>query len=77
MPRRISVRLHEALEARLERIARRTGHSKSFHVRQALIAQLPDLEDLYFARTVAQRLAVGRERAIPLDQLEYELGRDT
>ncbi len=76
MPRRISVRLHEALKGRLERIARRTGHSKSFHVRQALIAQLPDLEDLYFARKVAKRVAVGRERAIPLEQLERDLSRD-
>jgi len=73
MPRRISVRLDDELRPRLERIARLTGHSKSFHVKEALVDQLPDLEDLHFARTVAQRVAVGRERVIPLDQLEREL----
>lgn len=76
MPRRISIRLDDELRSRLERMARRTGHSKSVHARQALIAQLPDLEDLHCARTVAQRVALGRERVIPLDQLERELGRD-
>jgi RHH-type rel operon transcriptional repressor/antitoxin RelB len=76
MPRRISVHLDDALDARLERIARRSGHSKSFHVKQALFDQLPDLEDLHFARKVAHRVAVGRERLIPRDQLERELDRD-
>lgn len=76
MPRRISVRLHQALDARLERIARRTGRSKSFYVKQALVDQLPDLEDLCVARKVAKRVADSRERVISLDQLERELGRD-
>jgi RHH-type rel operon transcriptional repressor/antitoxin RelB len=76
MARRISVRLHQTLDARLERIARLTGRSKSFHVKKALVDQLPDLEDLHFARTVAQRVAVGRERVISLDQLERELNGD-
>jgi predicted DNA-binding protein len=76
MTRRISIRLDDKLRSRLERMARLTGHGKSFHVRQALVDQLPDLEDLYLARTVAQRVATGRERVISLDQLERELNGD-
>jgi RHH-type transcriptional regulator, rel operon repressor / antitoxin RelB len=76
MARRISIRFDDKLRSRLERIARLTGRSKSFHIKQALVDQLPDLEDLQSARTIAQRVAVGRERVISLDQLEGELGRD-
>jgi predicted DNA-binding protein len=73
MTRHISIRLDDKLRSRLGRMARLTGHGKSFHVRQALVDQLPDLEDLYLARRVSKRVAIGRERAIPLGQLEREL----
>jgi RHH-type rel operon transcriptional repressor/antitoxin RelB len=74
MPHPYSIRLDDDLDARLERIARLTGRSKSFYVRQALEEQIEDLEDLYLARKVAKRVADGRERLIPLDELERELG---
>jgi RHH-type rel operon transcriptional repressor/antitoxin RelB len=74
MPHPFSIRLDDDLDARLERIARLTGRSKSFYVRQALEDQIQDLEDLYLARKVAKRVADGRERLIPLDELERELG---
>lgn len=71
-----SIRLDAELDARLERIARRTGRSKSFYVKQALEQQIEDMEDLYLARSVAKRVADGRERLIPLDELEREFGVD-
>jgi len=74
MPHPFSIRLDDELDARLERIARLTGRSKSFYVKQALEEQIQDLEDLYLARKVAKRVADGRERLIPLDELERELG---
>jgi RHH-type rel operon transcriptional repressor/antitoxin RelB len=74
MPHPFSIRLDDDLDTRLERIARLTGRSKSFYVKQALQDQIQDLEDLYLARKVAQRVADGRERLIPLDELERELG---
>ena len=74
MPHPFSIRLDDELDARLERIARLTGRSKSFYVKQALEEQIQDLEDLYLARKVATRVADGRERLIPLEELERELG---
>ena len=71
-----SIRLDEHLEARLERLARLTGRSKSFYVRQAIEDHIEDLEDVYLAQRVAQRVAEGRERLIPLEDLERELGMD-
>jgi len=74
MPHPLSIRLDEELEARLERLARLTGRSKSFYVKQALQDQIEDLEDLYLARRVARRVEEGRERLVPIEDLERELG---
>jgi RHH-type rel operon transcriptional repressor/antitoxin RelB len=76
MPHPFSIRLDDDLDARLERIARLTGRSKSFYVKQALEVQIQDLEDLYLARRISKRVADGRERLIPLPELERELGVD-
>ena len=76
MSQPVSIRLDDDLDARLARIARLTGRSKSFYLRQALAEQIEDLEDLFLSRTVANRVADGRERLIPLDALERELGVD-
>lgn len=72
----LSVRIDPGVDARLERLARLTGRSKSFYVKQAIDDQLEDLEDLYLAQRVSQRIATGRERLIPLEELERELGVD-
>ena len=72
----LSIRIDPAIDARLERLARLTGRSKSFYVKQAIEDQLEDLEDLYLAQRVAQRVAEGRERLIALEELERELGVD-
>jgi len=70
----LSIRLDDDLAARLERLARLTGRSKSFYVKQAIEHHIEDLEDLYAAQQVAKRVAEGRERLIPLEQVERELG---
>jgi len=73
MPHPLSIRLSEDLDARLERLARLTGRTKSFYVKHAIEDQIEDLEDLYLARRVAKRVAEGRERLITLDEAEREL----
>jgi len=72
----LSIRLDEHLDARLERLARMTGRSKSVYVKQAIEDQLEDLEDLYLAQKVAERVADGRERLTSLEDLARELGLD-
>jgi RHH-type rel operon transcriptional repressor/antitoxin RelB len=70
----LSIRLEKAIDLRLERLAKVTGRSKSFYVKQAIVAQLEDLEDAFLARKVAARVAAGKERVIGLAQVERELG---
>lgn len=44
-----TLRLPREIEERLEALARRTGRSKSFYAREAILEHLEDLEDLYLA----------------------------
>jgi RHH-type rel operon transcriptional repressor/antitoxin RelB len=45
----ISIRLPAELEARLARLASKTGRTKSFYIKEAIAEQLADLEDYYLA----------------------------
>ena len=68
-----SIRLDKDLDARLERLARLTGRSKSYYVNQALEEQIRTLEASSFARRAANGC---RERIVPLYELERALGLD-
>ncbi|MGL4941891.1 MAG: type II toxin-antitoxin system RelB family antitoxin [Thermoguttaceae bacterium] len=45
----IAIRLSEDVELRLESLAKRTGRTKSFYVREAILEHLEDLEDTFLA----------------------------
>lgn len=70
----LSVRLPEDIEKRLEALAKATGRSKTYYVRAALIEKLADMEDLYLAEAVMERIASGEETTTPLAEVERELG---
>lgn len=63
----LAIRLPEAIEKRLEKLARRTGRTKSFYVREAILEHLDDLEDLYAAERTLERIRSGAEQTIPLE----------
>ena len=62
----ITVRLGDDIEKRLDKLAKLTGRTKTYYIRQALEEKLDDLEDLY---TAEQRLEQPEERW-DLEQLE-------
>ena len=61
----IAIRLPEEIEGRLDTLARKTGRTKSFYVRQALEEHLEDLEDAYLAE---ERFKTMKD-VIPLEDL--------
>ena len=68
----LAVRLDVDTEARLDALASRTGRTKTFYAREAIVAHLDDLEDFYLAE---ERLRDFRDGdAIPLADLKAELG---
>jgi RHH-type transcriptional regulator, rel operon repressor / antitoxin RelB len=70
----LTIRLPQAVETRLERLARRTGRTKSFYVREAILRHLEDLEDLYFAKHAIERIRNGKDRTIPLETIMKRYG---
>lgn len=70
----INFRADEELHARLDRLARLTGRTKTFYVREAVGAYLDDLEDAYLADRVMERVEQGEETVHDLAEVERELG---
>src|SRR5579863_3560281 len=62
----LAIRLPQSIEERLEKLARRTGRTKSFYAREAILEHLDDLEDMYLAEGALERIRSGAERTIPL-----------
>jgi RHH-type transcriptional regulator, rel operon repressor / antitoxin RelB len=65
----LALRLPPELEKRLDSLAKKTGRSKSFYAREAILRHLEDLEDYHLAR---RRLARKATR-VTLEELEREL----
>jgi len=74
MSRMINFRADDELDARLDRLARLTGRTKTFYVREAVEAHLEDLEDIYLADRVMDRLDRGEEATYSLEDVERDLG---
>ncbi len=70
----LAIRLPEDIEVRLTNLAKRTGRSKTFYAREAILEHLDDLEDLYLAEQVMLRVRSGEERTFTLDEVEARLG---
>lgn len=62
----LAVRLPRSIEKRPEKLARRTGRTKTYYVREAILQHLEDLEDLYLAERVLDRIQRGEEHTTPL-----------
>jgi RHH-type transcriptional regulator, rel operon repressor / antitoxin RelB len=62
----LAIRLSPTIEKRLERLARRTGRTKTYYAREAILKRLDDLEDLYLAERRLERIRRRAEKTIPL-----------
>ena len=73
----ITLRLPEAMEARLNHLAASTKRTKSFFVREALERTLNDLEDAYLAEVSYENFKLSGEKAAPLNEVMHEYGLDS
>jgi RHH-type rel operon transcriptional repressor/antitoxin RelB len=72
----LTIRLPQSIEKRLDRLARRTGRSKSYYVREAILQHLGDLEDIYLAERALERIRNGDDRTIPLEKVMKRYGME-
>jgi len=72
----LALRLPEDIEARLDALARKTGRTKSYYAREAIVEYIDDLEDLYLAQKRYALIEKGKSKTLSLDEVEAQLGVD-
>ena len=72
----LAIRLPAAIEKRLEKLAKRTGRTKTFYAREAILQHLEDLEDVYQAGRILERIRSGEESTIPLEKVMKRHGME-
>lgn len=70
----VSIRLDEKTNKRLEVLAAKTGRTKTFYVREAVLSKIEDLEDLHAAEQAILDLRSGRDQVYTLKEVERRLG---
>ena len=69
-----SVRLPEQTEQRLGNLARISGRSKAFYIREAVTRYLDEMEDIALAEKRVAELKAGRTDTVTMEEVEKELG---
>jgi RHH-type rel operon transcriptional repressor/antitoxin RelB len=70
----LAIRLPAAIEKRLDRLAKRTGRTKTYYAREAILQHLDDLEDVYLAEKRLADIRSGRTKTIPLEEVVRRYG---
>lgn len=72
----LALRLPEDIDARLAALAKKTGRTKSFYAREAIVEYIDDLEDLYLAQKRSALIDKGKTRTMSLEEVERTLDLD-
>ncbi len=70
----LAIRLPEEIEERLTVLAKETGRTKTFYVREAILEYLDDLEDIYLAKKRLEDVRSGRSKPISLKKVMKRYG---
>jgi RHH-type rel operon transcriptional repressor/antitoxin RelB len=73
----LAIRLPEKIEKRLGRLAKRTGRTKTYYAREAILQYLDDLEDIYLAEKELADVRSGRSRPIPIEKIMRRYGLES
>lgn len=66
----LAIRLDPEIEKRLEVLAKKTGRTKTFYARQAILEHLEDMEDYYLAIEALQH----SDKIYSREEVKRELG---
>ena len=70
----LAIRLPPEIEARLERLAKRTGRTKTYYAREAILEYIDDMEDLYLAEKRYDDILKGRATTVALEDVMKRYG---
>ncbi len=70
----LAIRLPPKVEDRLDRLAKKTGRTKTWYATQAILEHIEDMEDLAIAEQRLKELREGRAELVPYDEVRRRLG---
>lgn len=70
----LGIRLPKEIEQRLDALAERTGRTKTYYARVAILEYLEDMEDAYLAETRLADLKAGKSHTVPLEEVMKRYG---
>ncbi|MCY4593183.1 MAG: TraY domain-containing protein [Bryobacterales bacterium] len=73
----VALRLPDEVAQRLNRLADRTGRSKTFYMIEAIREHLDDLEDLYLAEQRLIDIQAGKSQTVPLEEVIERYGLES
>jgi len=73
----LAVRLPAEIETRLDNLAKSTGRTKTYYVREAILEHLDDLEDLYLAERELEGIRSGQIKTTPLKEVMKRYGMES
>lgn len=73
----LAVRLPPLIEARLDALAKATGRTKTYYVREAILEYLDDLEDIYLAEQRLIDIRSGKTQTVPIEEVMKRYGMES
>jgi RHH-type rel operon transcriptional repressor/antitoxin RelB len=70
----LAIRLPEGIEKRLNVLAKETGRTKTFYVREAILRYLEDMEDVYLSEKRLVDIRAGKSEPTPLKDVMKRYG---
>ncbi len=71
------MRLRQSVEKRLESLAKRSGRTKTYYAREAILRLIEDFEDAHEAERILRSVRAGKERTYTLDEVATRLGLES
>ncbi|MDQ5987127.1 MAG: hypothetical protein CSYNP_02864 [Syntrophus sp. SKADARSKE-3] len=72
----LAIRLPEDIEERLNQLAKKTGRTKTFYAREAILEYIATLEDIYLAEERYDEIRARKNKPIPLEKVMKEYGME-
>jgi RHH-type transcriptional regulator, rel operon repressor / antitoxin RelB len=73
----LAIRLPPEIEKRLAALAKKTGRTKTFYARQAILNYLEDMEDSMIAEKALDEFYASGKKAVALEDVKKRLGLDS
>jgi RHH-type transcriptional regulator, rel operon repressor / antitoxin RelB len=73
----LAIRLPPEIEAELTALAKRTGRTKTFYAREAILNYLEDLEDSLIAEKAMKAFEKSGRKTIPLEDVLKRYGMES